>query len=53
VDALLWAIPAVLALAALAVVLMLLPEQHRGTAMRCATGLWIAITLAIALHSRS
>jgi drug/metabolite transporter superfamily protein YnfA len=45
VDALLWAIPAVLALAALALLLCLLPEQHRSTAMRAALGLWIAITL--------
>ncbi|MDH6116884.1 hypothetical protein ABH930_000303 [Kitasatospora sp. GAS204A] len=50
--ALLWAIPA---MPALAVVLVLLPEQHRGTAMRAALGLWIAITCIVlpALLSRS
>ncbi|WP_181799424.1 hypothetical protein [Kitasatospora acidiphila] len=42
--ALFGAILAVLALAALGVVLWLLPEQHRRTAMRAAIGLWIAIT---------
>lgn len=51
-DALFWAIPAVLALA---VVLVLLPEQYRGTALRAALGLWIAITCILlpALLSRS
>ena len=39
--ALFWAIPAVLALA---LVLCLLPEQHRSTVLRAALGLWIAIT---------
>lgn len=50
--ALFWAVPAVLAIA---LVLALLPEQHRGTAMRAALGLWIAITCILlpALLSRS
>jgi hypothetical protein len=40
-----WAIPAVLALTALAVGLVVLPKQHRATALRLALGLWIATTL--------
>lgn len=43
-DALYWAIPAVIALA---LVLLLLPEQHARTALRCALGLWIAATLIV------
>jgi hypothetical protein len=40
--ALCWAIPAVLALA---VGVLVLPEQHVRTALRCALGLWVAATL--------
>lgn len=40
--ALIWAIPAMLALTA---VVALLPEQHADTALRAALGLWIATTL--------
>jgi hypothetical protein len=39
-DALYWAIPAVLALA---IVLRLLPQQHARTALHGALGLWIAV----------
>lgn len=40
--ALLWAIPAVLALA---IVLFVLPPHHARTALRTFAGLWIAICL--------
>jgi len=52
VAALLWAS---LAVPALAIVLRLLPPQHRSTAWRGAVGLWIAITCILlpVLLSRS